>query len=64
MEDANILEDAVRRVERIGEEAGVSPEVIDALRHPRESLLATLPVRMDDGSTAHFQAFRCGSRPW
>ncbi len=59
MKDANILEDAVRRVERIGEEAGVSAEVIDALRHPRESLLATLPVRMDDGSTAHFQAFRC-----
>jgi glutamate dehydrogenase (NADP+) len=59
MEDANILEGAIRRLERIGEEAGVSAEVIDALHHPRETLLATLPVRMDDGSTAHFRAFRC-----
>ena len=59
MDGANVLVDAVHRVERIGEEAGVSAEVVDALRHPRETLLATLPVRMDDGSTAHFQAFRC-----
>ena len=59
MEDANVLEDAVRRVERIGEEAGVSAEVIDALRYPMECLLATLPVRMDDGSTEHFRAYRC-----
>jgi glutamate dehydrogenase (NADP+) len=59
MENANVLDDAIRRVERIGEEAGVNAEVIDALRHPMESLLATLPVRMDDGSTAHFPAYRC-----
>jgi glutamate dehydrogenase (NADP+) len=59
MENGNVLEDAVRRLERIGEEAGVSAEVIDVLRYPRECLLATLSVRMDDGSTEHFQAYRC-----
>jgi len=59
MKGANVLVDAVRRVERIGEEAGVSADVIDALRYPRECLLATLSVRMDDGSTEHFPAYRC-----
>jgi glutamate dehydrogenase (NADP+) len=59
MEGTRVLEVAVRRVERIGAEAGVSAEVIDALRYPRECLLATLPVRMDDGSTEHFRAYRC-----
>ena len=55
----NVFEDAVARVERIGAEADVSPEVIDGLKYPRETLLATLPVRMDDGSMGHFPAFRC-----
>jgi glutamate dehydrogenase (NADP+) len=44
---------------RIGAEAGVEPEVIDALRYPRETLMASIPVRMDDGGTRHFQAYRC-----
>jgi glutamate dehydrogenase (NADP+) len=55
----NVFEDAVARMERIGELAGVDEEVIDALRHPRECLMASLPVRMDDGSRRHFPAFRC-----
>lgn len=59
MGNEGVLADAVRRVVRIGEEAGVSPEVIDSLRYPMECLLATLAVRMDDGSTAHFPAYRC-----
>ena len=59
MSDPNVFEDAVARVERIGQQAGVSPEVVDALRQPRAVLAADLPVRMDDGSTQHFQGYRC-----
>jgi glutamate dehydrogenase (NADP+) len=59
MSARNVFEDAVARVERIGEEASVAKEVIDALRQPRALLTADLPVRMDDGSTAHFVAHRC-----
>jgi len=55
----NVFEDAVARVERIGEHAGIAPEIVDVLRHPRETLMASLPVRMDDGTTRHFPAFRC-----
>jgi glutamate dehydrogenase (NADP+) len=33
--------------------------VVDTLRQPRVVLTADLPVRMDDGSTRHFLAYRC-----
>ncbi len=59
MTTRNVFEDAVARVERIGEQAGVGPEAIDALRRPKATLTASLPVRMDDGSTRHFVAYRC-----
>ncbi len=59
MADPNVFEDAVARVERIGEAAGVGGEVVDALRQPKAVLTADLPVRMDDGSTRHFLAYRC-----
>ncbi len=59
MAGSNIFEDAVSRVERFGETAGVAPEVIDALRQPKAVLTADLPVRMDDGSTRHFLGYRC-----
>ncbi len=59
MSERNVYEDAVARVERIGREAHVAEEVIGALRSPKTSFSASLPVRMDDGSTQHFQAYRC-----
>jgi glutamate dehydrogenase (NADP+) len=59
MADPRVFEDAVARVVRIGERSGVRRETIDALRHPEATLTATLPVRMDDGSTAHFVGYRC-----
>lgn len=59
MQQIDVFGDAVSRLERIGEQAGVSSEVIDALRMPRSTHIATLPVRMDDGTTRHFQGYRC-----
>lgn len=59
MQRADVFADAVSRLERIGELAAISSEIIDGLRMPRSTHIATLPVRMDDGATTHFQAFRC-----
>ncbi len=59
MSDSNVYRDAVARLERIAGEAGIAEEVVDALRHPEVTLLASLPVRMDDGATRHFPAYRC-----
>jgi glutamate dehydrogenase (NADP+) len=55
----DVFQDAVARVERIAAGAGAAPEVIDALMQPKAVLTADLPVRMDDGSTRHFVAYRC-----
>jgi glutamate dehydrogenase (NADP+) len=54
-----VFADAVARLERIGRDAGVSPEIVDALRHPEATLTATLPLRMDNGATRRFVAYRC-----
>ncbi len=59
MERPDVFVDAISRLERIGEQAAISPEIIDSLRAPRSVHIATLPVRMDDGATRYFQAFRC-----
>ncbi len=55
----DVYQDARARVERIAKEAEVAPEVIDALMQPKAVLTADIPVRMDDGSTEHFVAYRC-----
>jgi glutamate dehydrogenase (NADP+) len=55
----DVFEDAVARVVRIAGAAKVAPEVVSALKQPLEVLSANLPVRMDDGSMRHFEAFRC-----
>jgi len=53
------FEDAVARLRRLGELSGVSEEIVDGLAYPRETLSASVPVRMDDGSMRHFEAYRC-----
>ncbi|WP_144391748.1 Glu/Leu/Phe/Val family dehydrogenase [Pleionea sediminis] len=55
----NVFEDAFNRVKSIGKSAKVSPEIIDGLMHPKAIMTASLPVRMDDGSTKYFTGIRC-----
>lgn len=55
----SIFQDALVRVRQYGKSAGVSNEVTESLMHPGSMLTATLPVRMDDGSTKHFTGYRC-----
>ncbi len=59
MADPNVFHDAVARLTRLGEAAGINREVIAALEQPRTLLEASLPVRLDDGSTRYFTAYRC-----
>ncbi len=58
-EETDVFTDAVATMERIGEEASISAEVVEALRHPDACLVASLPVRMHDGHLRHFTAYRC-----
>ena len=55
----SIFTDALVRLQKYGELASVSHDVIESLMHPFSMLKATLPVRMDDGSTKYFTGYRC-----
>ena len=44
----NVFTDSLNRIQSIGEDARVSGEVILSLMHPRATLTAALPVRMDE----------------
>jgi glutamate dehydrogenase (NADP+) len=59
MEATNVFTDALARLRRIGEETGARPDVIESLMQPHSTLIASIPVRMDDGATRYFTAFRC-----
>ncbi len=59
MSEKDIFADSVHRLQRIASEAGVGPEVVAALSQPKATLIASLPVRRDDGSTTYFTAYRC-----
>ncbi|HKJ23202.1 MAG TPA: Glu/Leu/Phe/Val dehydrogenase [Myxococcota bacterium] len=59
MASRDVFEDALERLERIGKEAGIDPQVIAALQQPRAVLTASVPLRMHDGSTRYVTAYRC-----
>lgn len=59
MPQTNVYLDSLERLERIATQAEVGAEVIETLSRPKATLTASLPVRMDDGSTRHFVAYRC-----
>jgi glutamate dehydrogenase (NADP+) len=58
-EPQDVFVDALTRLQRIATNANISPEVIEALSHPSATLIATLPLRRDDGSTEYFTGIRC-----
>lgn len=59
MSATDVFADSIRLLERIAAEAHVGGEVVAALRQPKATLVASLPVRRDDGSTSYFTAYRC-----
>ncbi|MSP82660.1 MAG: Glu/Leu/Phe/Val dehydrogenase [Alphaproteobacteria bacterium] len=50
---------ARKRLKTAAKHLDIDPEVIEKLRYPKETLAASLLVRMDDGSRRVFKAFRC-----
>ncbi|WP_440053425.1 Glu/Leu/Phe/Val family dehydrogenase [Pseudoalteromonas sp. T1lg65] len=55
----DLLQDALHRLHHIVKETGISEATYQALAHPSRTLISSLPVRMDDGSTGYFKAYRC-----
>ena len=50
---------ARRRLRDAARHLDLHPDVLEQLKYPKETLSATLDVRMDDGSMKSFKAWRC-----
>ena len=48
-----------RRLRDEAEHLDLHPDVLEQLKYPKETLSATLDVRMDDGSMKSSKAWRC-----
>ena len=55
----DLFSTARERLEAAARHLDIEREIIDQLRYPKETLAATLLVRMDDGSRKTFKAWRC-----
>jgi glutamate dehydrogenase (NADP+) len=56
--DNALFADAICRLDKAGEIAGLDPEVIELLKHPKAILQFSIPVRMDDGALKIFEGYR------
>ncbi|MEG4582774.1 Glu/Leu/Phe/Val dehydrogenase [Microcoleus sp. MON1_C5] len=54
----SLFADASRRLERALKYVSLSEDTIERLKHPKSSLIVSIPVRMDDGSLRIFQGYR------
>ncbi len=54
----SLFADAIARLDDAGKIAGLDPEVVELLRHPKAILHMSIPVRMDDGSLRVFEGYR------
>jgi glutamate dehydrogenase (NAD(P)+) len=56
--DTPLFQQAVTQFEQALPYANISPAVAERLRYPERAVMVSVPVRMDDGTTAVFPAYR------
>ena len=56
---AGLFTKARKRLKSAAKHLDIHPDVIEKLKFPKETLAASLIVRMDDGSVRNFKAWRC-----
>lgn len=57
-EGLSALREALAQLDRAAGLLGLDPNLAERLRHPKRSLIVTVPVRMDDGHVASFTGYR------
>ena len=50
---------ARKRLKAAAKHLDIHPDALEKLKYPKETLAASIPVRMDDGSLKTFKAWRC-----
>lgn len=56
---SEMLHEARKRLNAAASLLDIHPDVLERLKYPKETLAASIPVRMDDGSIKAFKAWRC-----
>jgi glutamate dehydrogenase (NADP+) len=56
--DHTVFDDAIRRLDTALHYAEIDPEVVERLKHPKQALEVSIPVRMDDGGLKIFRGYR------
>lgn len=57
-ENTSLFADAISRLDAAAAYAGIDPEAIERLKHPKTIVEISIPIRMDDGSLRIFQGYR------
>jgi glutamate dehydrogenase (NAD(P)+) len=56
--DSPLLRTALAQLDQTAERLQLAEDIHERLRHPRRALVVSIPIRMDDGSTAVFMGYR------
>ena len=54
----DLFDDAIRRLDRAFQFAEIDEEAVERLKHLKQILQVSIPVRMDDGSLRVFTGYR------
>lgn len=54
----SVFDDAIKRLDAAFEHADIDEEALEKLKHPKQVLEVSIPVRMDDGSLKIFTGYR------
>jgi glutamate dehydrogenase (NADP+) len=56
--EKSIFRDALGRLDLAASYIDISPEIVERLKHPKRTLMVSIPVRKDDGSLEVFRGYR------
>ncbi|MDH3258861.1 MAG: Glu/Leu/Phe/Val dehydrogenase, partial [Deltaproteobacteria bacterium] len=56
--EKSIFRDALGRLDLAASYIDISPEIVQRLKHPKRTLMVSIPVRKDDGSLEVFRGYR------
>ena len=56
--ESPVFQMAMRQLETVAEVIDLDPNILERLRWPKRSLVVSIPIRMDDGSTRNFLGYR------
>ncbi|MCH5373980.1 MAG: Glu/Leu/Phe/Val dehydrogenase, partial [Planctomycetes bacterium] len=56
--ESDVFHDAIKRLDAAFEHSSIDEEALQKLKHPRQVLEVSIPVRMDDGSLRIFTGYR------